>query len=111
MNDALARQKQARRTLALMCWCLAFGLCVVAWAAGVPRLASGLQAWRLGGPEAAVASTRGWYKGRPTGGGSESARSAIEHGLGWCGVGAIMTAGLTWTFTMLRPPRPKPPTA
>lgn len=110
MNGDQLRRERSKRTLSAICWCLALGFCAVAWCGGVPRLAKGLQAWRTDGAEATVVYPPGRYKGVPTGGWSESARSAIEAGLSWCAVGAIMTGGMVWTY-MLRPPKWSKPTA
>ena len=103
MNNNVLRHDRAKRTLSLICWCFAIGLCVMAWTGGVPRLARGLQAWQAGGSEATVSYEPGRYKGSPTGGWSEPAHSAIEAGLGWCAVAAAMTGGMAWTYVARRP--------
>jgi hypothetical protein len=102
MQDDRVRRERAKGTLLVIGWCIGFGLCVVAWEVGLPRLVRGVQAWQTGGAEETVVYERGWYKGAPTGGGSESARSAVQGGLGWCAAGALMSGGLVCTFVVLR---------
>lgn len=83
-------------------WSLAIGVCLLPWIAGAPRLAKGLLAWHAGGAEATVVYPPSRYKGNPTGGWSESARSATHVGLGWLAVGALATSGLVWTYLVKR---------
>lgn len=109
MPDDLLRRERAKRTLTAICWSIAIGLCVVLWAAGIPRLAQGIQAWQTGGAEATVTYPPGRYKGVPIEPWSESAHSAITAGLGWCTAAVILTTGLVGTYLLRTPRSSKPP--
>ncbi|MFO0819443.1 MAG: hypothetical protein U1A77_15960 [Pirellulales bacterium] len=83
-------------------WSLTIGICLLPWIAGAPRLVKGLQAWHAGGADSTVEYPPSRYKGNPTGGWSESARSATQAGLGWLAVGVVATTGLVWTYVAQR---------
>ena len=107
MNDERLRREHAKRLLQTICWCLAIGICVVPWAAGVPRIVNGIRAWREGGAEMMVVYPPSQYKGTSTGGWSESAQSAISAGLGWLAIGAILAGGLALAYLGWRRHRPR----
>lgn len=108
MNNDGLRREQAKRLLTTICWCLAIGICVVPWVAGVPRIVKGIQAWRVGGAEMMVVYPPSQYKGASTGGWSESAQSAISAGLAWLAIGAILAAGLALAYLAWRQQRARP---
>jgi hypothetical protein len=98
----LSAHSQTKLLFTKLVWSLAIGICLLPWIAGAPRLVKGLQAWHASGAESTVEYPPSRYKGNPTGGWSESARSATQTGLGWLAVGVIAASGLAWTYLAQR---------